>query len=76
MNKKPKCDACSTGWCKNHVFELNPNSANLYYRKNFKIRLCPRLNKSRLYYTGKNTHSKRLYPYLIRIFDITLLPLF
>jgi hypothetical protein len=45
MPKKLRCSSCSTGWCKNHVFEINPLSTSLYYKRNFKIRLCPRLNK-------------------------------
>lgn len=58
MPKRQKCDSCSSGWCSNHLFSLNPLKNNLYFRKIQKVRLCPRLNKYFLSYPEPLTVSK------------------
>jgi hypothetical protein len=48
MPKKPKCDSCSSGWCKNHLLELMPmKHSDCYYRKKMRLRVCPKFNRYR-----------------------------
>lgn len=56
--KKPKCPECSGGWCKNHIFELEPfKNSFCYYRKKMKLRLCPKHNSYQFTDLGQPTSS-------------------
>ena len=45
MPKKVKSTSCTSGWCKNHLFEMEGRKhSDCYYRKKLKLRLCPKHN--------------------------------
>lgn len=62
MAKKQRSPTCTSGWCKNHLLELIPLANNLYYRKTFKIRLCPKLNKFLSILSRQTTRFEKTIP--------------
>lgn len=71
MPKRLKSSTCSSGWCQNHVFEMNPIQTGLYFRKIQKVRLCPKYNKYTKYIKlGKITILTIHYLSSIKIINI------